>query len=390
MDEFYRIKRLPPYVFAIVNDLKTKARARGEDIIDLGMGNPDQATPKHIVAKLVEAAQNPRNHRYSASRGITRLRVAITKWYRDRYGVELDPESEAIVTIGAKEGLAHLALAVLQPGDGALVPNPTYPIHSYSVVIADGDLRSVPLVPGEDFFARLQETARLSWPKAKLLILSFPHNPTTQVVDRPFFEKVVAFAREHRLMVIHDFAYADLTFDGYRAPSFLEVPGAKDVGVELFSLTKSYNMAGWRLAFACGNRQMIQALARIKSYLDYGVFQPIQIAGIIALEGDQACVGEIVDVYRKRRDVLVDGLGKQGWAIPKPKGTMFVWAPIPEPFRAMGSLEFAKLLIQDAKVAVSPGIGFGEYGEEYVRFALVENEQRIRQALRGLKSLFSR
>ena len=390
MDEFYRIKRLPPYVFAIVNDLKTKARARGEDIIDLGMGNPDQATPKHIVAKLVEAAHNPRNHRYSASKGITRLRVAITKWYRDRYGVELDPESEAIATIGAKEGLSHMALALLQPGDGALVPNPTYPIHSYSVVIADGDLRSVPLVPGEDFFARLQETARLSWPKAKLLILSFPHNPTTQVVDRPFFEKVVAFAREHRLMVIHDFAYADLTFDGYRAPSFLEVPGAKDVGVELFSLTKSYNMAGWRLAFACGNRQMIQALARIKSYLDYGVFQPIQIAGIIALEGDQACVGQIVEVYRKRRDVLVDGLNKQGWTIPKPKGTMFVWAPIPEPFRAMGSLEFAKLLIEDAKVAVSPGIGFGEYGEGYVRFALVENEQRIRQALRGLKSIFSR
>jgi len=390
MDEFYRIKRLPPYVFAIVNDLKTKARARGEDIIDLGMGNPDQATPKHIVAKLVEAAQNPRNHRYSASRGITRLRVAITKWYRDRYGVELDPESEAIVTIGAKEGLAHLALAVLQPGDGVLVPNPTYPIHSYSVVIADGDLRSVPLVPGEDFFARLQETARLSWPKAKLLILSFPHNPTTMCVDRPFFEKVVAFAQEHRLMVVHDFAYADFTFDGYRAPSFLEVPGAKEVGVELFSTSKSYNMPGWRLGFVCGNRQMIHALARIKSYLDYGVFQPIQIAGIIALEGDQSVVADIVEVHRRRRDVLVDGLNKQGWSVPKPKGTMFVWAPIPDPFRAMGSLEFAKLLIQDAKVAVSPGIGFGEYGEGYVRFALVENEQRIRQALRGLKSLFSR
>ncbi|MFZ1060814.1 MAG: alanine transaminase [Candidatus Rokuibacteriota bacterium] len=390
MDEFYRIKRLPPYVFAIVNDLKSKARARGEDIIDLGMGNPDQATPKHIVAKLVEAAQNPRNHRYSASRGITRLRVAITKWYRDRYGVELDPESEAIVTIGAKEGLAHLALAVLQPGDGALVPNPTYPIHSYSVVIADGDLRSVPLVPGEDFFARLQETARLSWPKAKLLILSFPHNPTTMCVDRAFFEKVVAFAREHRLMVIHDFAYADFTFDGYRAPSFLEVPGAKEVGVELFSTSKSYNMPGWRLGFVCGNRQMIHALARIKSYLDYGVFQPIQIAGIIALEGDQSVVADIVEVHRRRRDVLVDGLNKQGWSVPKPQGTMFVWAPIPDPFRAMGSLEFAKLLIQDAKVAVSPGIGFGEYGEGYVRFALVENEQRIRQALRGLKSLFSR
>jgi len=390
MDEFYRIKRLPPYVFAIVNDLKTKARARGEDIIDLGMGNPDQATPKHIVAKLVEAAQNPRNHRYSASRGITRLRVAITKWYRDRYGVELDPESEAIVTIGAKEGLAHLALAVLQPGDGVLVPNPTYPIHSYSVVIADGDLRSVPLVPGEDFFARLQETARLSWPKAKLLILSFPHNPTTMCVDRPFFEKVVAFAQEHRLMVVHDFAYADFTFDGYRAPSFLEVPGAKEVGVELFSTSKSYNMPGWRLGFVCGNRQMIHALARIKSYLDYGVFQPIQIAGIIALEGEQSVVADIVEVHRRRRDVLVDGLNKQGWSVPKPKGTMFVWAPIPDPFRAMGSLEFAKLLIQDAKVAVSPGIGFGEYGEGYVRFALVENEQRIRQALRGLKSLFSR
>jgi alanine-synthesizing transaminase len=390
MDEFYRIKRLPPYVFAIVNDLKSKARARGEDIIDLGMGNPDQGTPKHIVAKLVEAAQNPRNHRYSASRGITRLRVAIAKWYRDRYGVELDPETEAIATIGAKEGLSHLALAVLQPGDGALVPNPTYPIHAYSVVIADGDLRSVPLVPGEDFFARLEETARLAWPKAKLLILSFPHNPTTQVVDRGFFEEVVAFAREHRLMVVHDFAYADLCYDGYRAPSFLEAPGAKDVGVELFSLTKSYNMAGWRLAFACGNRQMIQALARIKSYLDYGVFQPIQIAGIIALEEDQRCVREIVEVYRKRRDVLVGGLQKLGWTVPKPQGTMFVWAPIPEPFRAMGSLEFAKLLIQEAKLAVSPGVGFGEYGEGYVRFALVENEQRIRQALRGLKTLSAR
>ena len=387
MDEFYRIKRLPPYVFAIVNDLKTKARARGEDIIDLGMGNPDLGTPKHIVAKLIEAAQNPKNHRYSASRGITRLRIAITKWYRDRYQVELDPESEAIATIGAKEGLAHLALAVLQPGDGALVPNPTYPIHSYSVVIADGDLRSVPLTPGGDFFARLQETARLAWPKAKLLILSFPHNPTTTCVDRPFFEKVVEFAKEHRLMVVHDFAYADLHFDGYTPPSFLEVPGAKEVGVELFSLTKSYNMAGWRLAFCCGNPTMVHALARIKSYLDYGVFQPIQIAGIVALEGDQSVVGGIVEVYRKRRDVLVDGLNKQGWAVPKPKGTMFVWAPIPEEFRAMGSLEFAKLCVQEAKVAVSPGIGFGEYGEGYVRFALVENEQRIKQALRGLKHL---
>ena len=387
MDEFYRIKRLPPYVFAIVNDLKTKARARGEDVIDLGMGNPDMGTPKHIVAKLIQAAQQPKNHRYSASRGITRLRVAVTKWYRERFGVELDPESEAIATIGAKEGLAHLALAVLQPGDGALVPNPTYPIHSYSVVIADGDLRSVPLTPDGDFFARLEEAAKLAWPKARLLILSFPHNPTTMCVDLAFFEKVVAFARDQRLMVVHDFAYADLAFDGYRPPSFLQVPGAKEVGVELFSLTKSYNMAGWRLAFACGNPRMVNALARIKSYLDYGVFQPIQIAGIIALEGDQSVVGEINEVYRRRRNVLVDGLNKMGWQVPKPRGTMFVWAPIPEAFRAMGSLEFSKLLIQEAKVAVSPGIGFGEYGEGYVRFALVENEQRIRQALRGLKLL---
>jgi alanine-synthesizing transaminase len=384
MDDFYRIKRLPPYVFSIVNDLKTKARAQGEDVIDLGMGNPDLGTPKHIVAKLTEAAQNPRNHRYSASRGITRLRVAIARWYADRYGVELDPDSEAIATIGAKEGLA---LAVLQPGDGVLVPNPTYPIHAYSVVIADGDLRSVPMTSEGDFFTKLEETARLAWPKAKLLILSFPHNPTTMCVDRAFFERVVAFAREHRLMVVHDFAYADLAVDGYRPPSFLEVPGAKDVGVELFSLTKSYNMAGWRLAFACGNRQIIHALARIKSYLDYGVFQPIQIAGIIALEGDQSVVADINAVYRRRRDVLVNGLNKIGWAVEKPRGTMFVWAPIPEAFRPLGSLEFAKLLIQEAKVAVSPGIGFGEYGEGFVRFALVENEQRIRQALRGLKQL---
>jgi alanine-synthesizing transaminase len=387
MEEFYRIKRLPPYVFAIVNDLKTKARARGEDIIDLGMGNPDMPTPKHIVAKLMEAAQNPKNHRYSASRGITRLRKAMATWYRDRYAVELDADSEVIATIGAKEGMAHLALAVLQPGDGALVPNPTYPIHSYSVVIADGDLRSVPLTPDGDFFGRLQETARLAWPKAKLLILSFPHNPTTMCVDRDFFVKVVDFAREHRLMVVHDFAYADFAFDGYKPPSFLEVPGAKEVGVEIFSTSKSYSMPGWRLGFVCGNARMIHALARIKSYLDYGAFQPIQIAGIIALEGDQKVVDEIVEVHRKRRDVLVDGLNKLGWRVDKPKGTMFVWAPIPDAFRSLGSLEFSKLLIQEAKVAVSPGIGFGEYGEGYVRFALVENEQRIKQALRGLKHL---
>jgi alanine-synthesizing transaminase len=390
MDEFYRIKRLPPYVFAIVNDLKSKARAQGEDIIDLGMGNPDQATPKHIVDKLCEAARNPRNHRYSASRGITRLRKAITTWYRDRYRVELDPESEAIATIGAKEGLAHLILALLQPGDGVLVPNPTYPIHAYSVVIADGDLRSVPLLPGDDFFARLQEATRLAWPKAKLLILSFPHNPTTLCVDRDFFVRVVDFAREHHLLVVHDFAYADFAFDGYRPPSFLEVPGAKEVGVEIFSTSKSYNMPGWRLGFVCGNARMIHALARIKSYLDYGAFQPIQIAGIVALEGDQSVVSEIVALHQRRRDVLVDGLNKLGWSVSKPRGTMFVWAPIPDNYRIMGSLEFAKLLIQECKVAVSPGIGFGEYGEGYVRFALVENEQRIKQALRGLKNLATR
>jgi alanine-synthesizing transaminase len=390
MDEFYRIKRLPPYVFAIVNDLKSKARAQGEDIIDLGMGNPDQATPKHIVDKLCEAVRNPRNHRYSASRGIARLRKAITTWYRERYEVELDPESEAIATIGAKEGLAHLILALLQPGDGVLVPNPTYPIHAYSVVIADGDLRSVPLIPGDDFFARLQEATRLAWPKAKLLILSFPHNPTTLCVDREFFVRVVDFAREHRLLVVHDFAYADFAFDGYRPPSFLEVPGAKEVGVEIFSTSKSYNMPGWRLGFVCGNARMIHALARIKSYLDYGAFQPIQIAGIVALEGDPAVVSEIVALHQRRRDILVDGLNKLGWSVPKPRGTMFVWAPIPDNYRIMGSLEFSKMLIQECKVAVSPGIGFGEYGEGYVRFALVENEQRIRQALRGLKSLATR
>jgi len=387
MDDFYRIKRLPPYVFNVVTDLKAKARARGEDIIDLGMGNPDMPTPKHIVDKLVEAARNPKNHRYSASKGITRLRKAMATWYRTRYAVDLDPDAEVIATIGAKEGLAHLMLAMLQPGDGVLVPNPTYPIHSYSVVIADGDLRSVPLTPDGDFFAKLEETAKLSWPKAKVLILSFPHNPTTMCVDHAFWEKVVAFAQEHRMMVVHDFAYADFAYDGYKPPSFLSVPGAKELGVEIFSTSKSYNMPGWRLGFVCGNAKMIHALARIKSYLDYGAFQPIQIAGIIALESEQTVVDEIVELHRKRRDVLVEGLNKIGWCVEKPKGTMFVWAPIPEQYKALGSLEFAKLCVEEAKVAVSPGIGFGQYGDGYVRFALVENEQRIRQALRGLKRL---
>lgn len=385
MHEFGRMKRLPPYIFSIVNALKAKARAQGEDIIDFGMGNPDQPTPQHIVDKLCEAARNPKNHRYSVSRGITRLRGAIADWYRRRYGVEIDPETEAIVTIGAKEGISHLALAIVERGDVALVPSPTYPIHAYSVIIAAGDVRNVPLGPGIDFFEKLQEAYKSCWPPPKLLILSFPHNPTTQVVDLQFFHRVVEFAKAHRLIIIHDLAYADLTFDGYQAPSFLQVPGARDVGVEFFSLSKSYNMPGWRVGFAVGNRQIIAALAQIKSYLDYGHFQPVQIASIIALNGPQDCVREIVATYKARRDVLVDGLNRLGWPCDKPLGTMFVWAKIPEAYRPMGSLEFSKFVLDKAKVAVSPGIGFGDLGDEYVRFALVENQHRTRQALQGIK-----
>ena len=385
MEEFKRIKRLPPYVFSIVNELKVKARGRGEDIIDFGMGNPDMATPDHIVDKLVEAARNPRNHRYSASRGITRLRHGICEWYRRRYAVELDPDTEAIATIGAKEGLSHLALAIVDAGDVALVPSPTYPIHPYSVIIAGGDVRHVRLGPGEDFFANLMSAFQECWPQPKLLILSFPHNPTTAVVDLEFFKKIVAFAQDHDLIVVHDFAYSDLVFDGYQAPSFLQVPGAKDVGVEFFTLSKSYNMPGWRVGFAVGNRRIIAALTRIKSYLDYGMFQPIQIASIIALNGPQECVQEIVDTYRSRRDVLCDGLSRVGWKVDRPLATMFVWARIPDQYRAMGSLEFSKFLLDRARVAVSPGIGFGQYGDEYVRFALVENEHRTRQAIQGIK-----
>ena len=385
MEEFTRMKRLPPYVFSVVNELKSKARARGEDVIDFGMGNPDEPTPQHIVDKLCEAARNPKNHRYSASRGITRLRAAIAGWYHRRYGVEVDPETEAIATIGVKEGISHLALAIVDRGDVALVPSPTYPIHTYCVVIAGGDVRNVPLGPGIDFFEKLMEAYRGCWPPPKLLIVSFPHNPTTQVVDRTFFEKIVDFAKDHRLIVVHDFAYADLTFDGYRAPSFLEVPGAREVGVEFFSLSKSYNMPGWRVGFAVGNRKIIAALAQIKSYLDYGHFQPIQIASIIALNGPQECVQEIVGTYQARRDVLVDGLNRIGWPCEKPLGTMFVWAKIPDAYRALGSLEFTKFLLEKAKVAVSPGIGFGPLGDEYVRFALVENQHRTRQALHGIK-----
>ncbi len=390
MEDFHRIKRLPPYVFNIVTELRTQARRRGEDIIDLGMGNPDQPTPKHIVDKLVEAVQNPRNHRYSLSRGIYKLRLAIADWYRRRYDVDIDPETEAIATIGSKEGLAHLVLAMIGPGDVVLVPNPTYPIHAYSVIIAGGDLRSIPLVSGVDFFEELQRATKEAWPRPKLLILNFPHNPTTEVVELEFFEKVVDFAKEHEMMVIHDLAYADIVFDGYRAPSLLQVPGAKDVGVEFFSLSKSYNMPGWRVGFAVGNRKMIDALTRIKSYLDYGMFQPVQIAAIIALNGPQDCVDQIRETYRSRRDVLVDSFSKAGWQIERPKATMFVWARIPEPLRKLGSLEFSKFLLKEAKVAVSPGIGFGEYGDEYVRLALVENEQRIRQAARGVKRAFEK
>lgn len=382
---FHRMMRLPPYIFGIVNQLKMEARRRGEDIIDLGMGNPDLPTPKHIVNKLIEAVKNPRNHRYSASKGIYKLRLAITDWYRNRYDVDLDPDSEAVVTIGAKEGIGHLVLATLGPGDVVLVPDPTYPIHAYSVVIAGGDLRSVPLTGEGDFFERLLTATKQTWPHPKMLIVSFPHNPTTKTIDLDFFERLVEFAKDHRLMVVHDLAYADIVFDGYRAPSLLQVNGAKEIGVEMFSLSKSYNMAGWRVGFAVGNPEMLTALARLKSYFDYGVFQPIQIAAIIALNEDQACVREIAEVYRRRRDTLIHGLKRVGWEIEKPKGTMFVWAEIPKDFQKMGSLDFTKFLLREGKVAVSPGIGFGEYGEGFVRFALVENEVRIKQAVKGIQ-----
>jgi alanine-synthesizing transaminase len=388
MEEFRRINRLPPYVFAIVNELKAEARARGEDIIDFGMGNPDQPTPQHIVDKLCEAAQRKDTHRYSMSRGIPRLRAAICNWYKDRYDVDLDPETEAIVTIGSKEGLAHLALACVGPGDSILVPNPAYPIHPWGFIIAGADVRHVPLTQGVDFFEKLEEAIKDSWPKPKMLVINFPGNPTTQCVELDFFEKVVAIAKEHNIWVIHDIAYADIVFDGYQAPSILQVPGAKDIAVEFFSLSKSYNMPGWRIGFMCGNHTLVAALARMKSYLDYGMFTPLQVAAIAALEGPQDCVREIRDMYQARRNVLCDGMNNIGWSIERPKATMFVWAPIPDSYREMGSLEFAKKLLQDAKVAVSPGIGFGEYGDGYVRFGLIENEHRTRQAVRGIRDMF--
>lgn len=388
MEEFRRIKRLPPYVFSIVDALKIEARRRGEDIIDLGMGNPDLPTPQPIIDKLVEAVANPRNHKYSASKGIYKLRLAITDWYKRRYDVDLDPDTEAIATIGAKEGISHMALSTIGSGDLVLVPTPAYPIHPYSVIIAGGDLHTVPLKEERDFFQDLISAVKQTWPKPKMLILSFPHNPTTTVVDFDFFEKVVDFAKDNKLFIIHDLAYADLVFDGYQAPSFLQVPGAKEVGVEFFSLSKSYSMPGWRVGFCVGNSHLIGALTRLKSYYDYGIFQPIQIASIIALNELQESVKEIVDIYRNRRDTLIKGLKRGGWVIEKPKATMFVWAKIPDPFIEMGSLEFSKLMLKEAKVAVSPGIGFGDCGEGYVRFALVENEHRINQAVRGIRKMF--
>ena len=386
MEDFYRISRLPPYVLGIIRDLTIEARRRGEDIIDLGMGNPDLATPKHIVSKLVEAARNPRNHRYSVSRGIRKLRVAMADWYKRKYDVDIDPDEEVVVTMGAKEGIGHLVLATISQGEIVFVPTPAYPIHPYSVVIAGGDLRTVPLLPKEEFFNRLNIAAKTTWPRPRMLIISFPNNPTTEVVDLSFFEKIVAFANEHDLMIVHDLAYADLVFDGYKAPSFLQAGGAKDVGVEFYSLSKSYSMPGWRVGFAVGNRKMINALARIKSYFDYGMFQPIQIASIIALNDGDADVQAINEIYKKRRDVLCNGLNKSGWIVEKPKGTMFVWAKIPEEFSSMDSIEFSKTILKEAKVAISPGTGFGECGEGYVRFALIENEHRIKQAVKGIKT----
>ena len=399
MREFARLDRLPPYVFATVNKIKMNARHAGNDIIDLGMGNPDLSTPTHVVDKLIEASQKPHNHRYSASMGITKLRMAIASWYKRRFDVDIDPDTEAIVTIGVKEGMSHLILVTIRPGDVVFTPTPTYPIHPYSAIIAGGDVRGIPLGPDSDFFENLMHATKQTWPKPKVLILSYPHNPTTEVVDIVFFEKIVDFAKEHDIMIIHDFAYADLVFDGYKAPSFLQVKGAKDVGVEFYSLSKSYSMPGWRVGFCVGNKETVEALRRIKSYLDYGIFQPIQIASIIALSGideqdaqnnlkdQQECVKEIVETYRTRRDTLISGLRRIGWDIKPPKGTMFVWGKIPAKYIHMGSVEFSKFLINEAQVAVSPGLGFGEYGDEYVRFALIENNMRINQAVRGIRKI---
>jgi len=390
MREFSRIQRLPPYVFNITNELKMAARRRGEDVIDLSMGNPDGPTPKHIVDKLVEAAQRQDTHGYSVSKGIPRLRKAICDWYKRRYAVEFDPEKEAIVTIGSKEGLAHLMLATLDRGDTVLVPNPSYPIHIYGAIIAGADIRSVRMTPGVDFIAEVERAIRELFPKPKMLIIGFPSNPTAKCVELDFFERVVALAREHDIMVVHDLAYADIVFDGWKAPSIMQVPGARDVAVEFFTMSKSYNMAGWRIGFMVGNKDLVHALARIKSYHDYGTFTPIQVASIVALEGPQACVEEVRQTYQKRRDVVVKGLHDIGWMVENPKASMYVWAKIPEYYAAMGSIEFTKRLLEQAKIAVAPGVGFGDYGDDHVRIALIENENRLRQALRGVREMFKK
>jgi alanine-synthesizing transaminase len=390
VENFSRIKRLPPYVFNITSDLKAAARRRGEDIIDFGMGNPDGATPPHIVEKMIEAARKSDTHRYSLSKGIPRLRRAIANWYERRYGVAIDPDNEAIVTIGSKEGIAHLCLATLDQGDVVLVPNPSYPIHIYGPVIAGANIRSVAIHDTDSFLAELEQAIPLMYPKPSMLILNFPANPTTQCVELGFFERVVELCRQHDIWLVHDLAYADIAFDGFRAPSIMQVPGAKDIAVEFFTLSKSYNMPGWRVGFMVGNKTLVSALARLKSYFDYGTFTPIQVASILALEGPQECVAEICDNYRSRRDVLVQGLNKLGWEAALPRATMFVWAAIPEQYRHLGSLEFSKRLLQEAKVAVSPGIGFGEYGDGHVRFSLIENEERTRQALRGVRQMFQK
>jgi alanine-synthesizing transaminase len=383
--EFPRIKRLPPYVFNAIGELCLQARRAGEDIIDFGMGNPDEPTPAHIVSKLVEATAKATNHRYSVSRGVYKLRMAICDWYKRRYEVEFDPDTEAIVTIGSKEGIGHLALAVLDHGDVVLAPTPTYPIHQYGCVIAGAEVIGLPLRQADEFLDEMRSAVARARSRPRILIINFPHNPTTATVDHAFMQRVVDFARDQEILVVHDFAYADLCFDGYKAPSIMEVPGARDVAVEFFTLSKSYNMPGWRVGFAVGNREMIGALARLKSYFDYGIFAPVQVAAIAALNGSQQCVDDIVATYCRRRDTLISGLNRAGWPVEPPRATMFVWAPIPEPFRAMGSLDFAKFLLREARIAVSPGVGFGAAGDGHVRFALIENEHRTRQAIRGIR-----
>ncbi|CEK10700.1 alanine transaminase [Legionella hackeliae] len=390
MSQFPRIKRLPPYVFNTLTQLKSEARARGEDIIDFGMGNPDQPTPTHIVNKLIETAQRPDTHRYSMSKGIPRLRRAMATWYKRNYDVTLNSETQVLTTIGSKEGLAHLALAISGPGDTVLVPDPAYPIHTYGFIIAGANVKQIPLIDETQFLEAVEVAIEQTWPRPKALVINFPANPSTHCVDYSFFERVVALAKKHGIWIIHDLAYADIVFDGYKAPSILQVPGAIDVSIETYSMSKSYNMPGWRVGFACGNEELVAALTRIKSYLDYGTFTPIQVAAIAALEGPDDCVHEIRALYEQRRNVLCDGLQDIGWYVEKPKATMFVWAPIPANYRHLGSLEFSKYLLQEAHVAVSPGIGFGQQGDGYVRFGLIENHQRTRQALRNLKALFKR